>query len=49
VGEFALYIVVLLTSHIFVEFDVSEIIFVLKIPYINPLKEIVINYENGGD
>jgi hypothetical protein len=48
-GEFALYIVVLLTSRIFVVFDVSEIIFVLKIPYINPLKESFINYQNGGD
>jgi hypothetical protein len=49
VGEFALYIVVLLTSRIFVVFDESATIFVLKIPYKNPLKAIVINYQNGGD
>jgi hypothetical protein len=48
-GEFAIYIVVLHTSHIFAVFDVGAIIFVLKIPYINPLKELVINYQNGGD
>jgi hypothetical protein len=34
-------------SRIFIVFDVSEIIFVLKISYINPLKEIVINYKMG--
>jgi hypothetical protein len=48
-GEFALYIVVLLTSRIFIVFDVSATIFVLKISYINPLNEIVINYQNGRD
>ena len=37
-GEFALYIVVILTSHAFVAFDVSTIVDMLCIPYINPLK-----------
>jgi hypothetical protein len=49
VGDFALYMEVLLTSHIFVVFYVSITILVLLIHYINPLKEIVINYQNGGD
>ena len=37
-GEFALYIMVILTSHAFVAFDVSATVFMLCIPYINPLK-----------
>ena len=32
-GEFALYIVVILTSHAFVAFDVSTIVVMLCIPY----------------
>jgi hypothetical protein len=43
-----IYMVVLLTSHTFVVFDVSAIILVLSIHYINPLKEIVINYQRGA-
>jgi hypothetical protein len=49
VEDFALYMVVLLASHTFVVFDVSAIILDILIHYINPLKEIVINYQNGGD
>jgi hypothetical protein len=49
VGEFALYIAVLLISHTFVVLDVSATILVHHIHNINPLKEIVINYQNGGD
>jgi hypothetical protein len=44
VGEFALYMVVLLKSYTFVVFDVATTVLVLYIHYINPLKEILINH-----
>jgi hypothetical protein len=49
VGEFALYMVVVPISHTFVVFDIGITILFINIPYINPLKGIVINYQNGGD
>ena len=48
-GEFALYMVVVPISHTFVVFDIDVNILFINIPYINPLKGIVINYQNGGD
>jgi hypothetical protein len=44
VGEFDLYMVVLLKSYIFVVFDVTTTVLVLYIHYINSLKEIFINH-----
>jgi hypothetical protein len=49
VGDFSIYMVVLLTSHTFVVYDVSATVLVLYIHYINPIKEFVINYQIGRD